>query len=431
MNAVRLAIVVVLTVTATAQKREDLVEQLASTDAGIRSRAYSALQADRDPEVVALVGKRIAELPDPGLRFALWILQGRPIDDTRAVWTKLLGAERAWLRAAAAAALLRAGERVRSGVLAKAIAAAPIGDRQDVLNALWSIEDTAVADAVRGYLVADAPLPLVVSTLDHLQQLEKGRSAATEVAVRALLAADGKGRIAALTWLLHGADAKVHAKELATALAAGPALFWQIETLLAPGRKYPEELTEAFVQALGSSRSPYDINRLLPIVRAQAPDRVVPTLRQLLTHTNAQLRAAAVQALAGLPGGLEAKDLQAMLRADDPEQQLAAATVLRRMDDPSGLPVVLALAQKSGTHRVPAVQALAGFRSREVVDTLLAALDAAELPVRTAAWSGLQQVWRGLFPYRRFEFERSGYQPNGADRAAAIAVLRSFWNGVR
>lgn len=69
--------------------------------------------------------------------------------------------------------------------------------------------------------------------------------------------------------------------------------------------------------------------------------------------------------------------------------------------------------------------------SREVVDTLLAALDAAELPVRTAAWSGLQQVWRGLFPYRRFEFERSGYQPNGADRAAAIAVLRSFWNGVR
>lgn len=427
----RVWLLAALAAAAPAQQRAELVEQLASTDAGARSRAYTALQADRDPEVVALLGKRITELPEAGQRFALWLLQGRMIEETRAVWTKLLGAERVLLRAAAAAALLRAGDRARAGVLAKAVAAAPPEDRQEVLNAIWSIEDTAVADAVRGYLVATAPLPLVVSALDHLQQLEKGRPAPTEVAVRALLAADGGARFAALAWLVHGADAATHAKELAAALATEPQRFWQIETLFDPGHRYPNELTDAFVQALGAARSQYDVTRLLPLVRAQAADRVVPTLRQLLTSGNAQLRAAAVQALASLPGGLDAKDLQAMLQGDDAEQQLAAATVLRRMDDPSGLAIVQSLAQKTGPHRAQAIEALAGFRSREVVDTLLHALDAPELPVRNAAWQGLQEVLRGLFPYRRFDFARAGYQPNGSDRASAIAGLRSWWTGLR
>lgn len=120
-----------------------------------------------------------------------------------------------------------------------------------------------------------------------------------------------------------------------------------------------------------------------------------------------------------------------MLQSGTPEQQLAVTATLRRMDDDAGLPATLALAKQPGPHRAKAVEVLGGFRSRECVPVLLDALDADDAAVRQKAWQGLQNVLRDLFPYRRFAFDQSGYEPNGADRKPAIATLRAWWDAAK
>jgi HEAT repeat protein len=97
------------------------------------------------------------------------------------------------------------------------------------------------------------------------------------------------------------------------------------------------------------------------------------------------------------------------------------------MDDPRGLPNVLALARQPGQEQAEAVRVLATFRSREVVPVLLDRLDDGNAAVRQAAWQGLPQVVRDLFPYRRFDFEKCGYDPNAGNRSQAIAALRAWW----
>jgi HEAT repeat protein len=98
------------------------------------------------------------------------------------------------------------------------------------------------------------------------------------------------------------------------------------------------------------------------------------------------------------------------------------------MDDPSGLPVVIALLPRArGAKRAEAARVLGGFRSRQAVPPLLDLLDDPELAVRQAAWTGLQEIWRDLLPYRRFDFARCGYDPSASARAPGIAALRAFW----
>lgn len=415
-----------------AGKLEALVEQLGAADANLRSEAYSTLQRDRNPEVVVLLGKRIDTLPPDGQQYALYLLQQHPIDATRALYARLLGAERALLRAHAAAALVRSGDRTKLPALVDAVATAPANDRQLVLNTLWSIEAAPLVDAVRGYVRPDGQANLVVSALQHLRQQEKTPSPATTAAVRALLpAADTGVRAAALVWLASGDGGDAHAAELAKLFAEEPNRFWLVERLLLRDRKYPAVLADAFTAALAAPRSQYDVTQLAALLKTQAPDRLAPTLRTLLDHANDDVRAAAIQTLATVPGGLQAKELPQLLQTGSPEQRLAIAAVLRRMDDVSGLPVVLELCKQPGKHRAEAIRVLGGFRSRDAVEPLLLALDDNNPQVRQHAWTAVQQLWRDLHPYRRFDFARAGYDPNAADRAAGIQLLRTWWTAAR
>jgi hypothetical protein len=82
--------------------------------------------------------------------------------------------------------------------------------------------------------------------------------------------------------------------------------------------------------------------------------------------------------------------------------------------------------KQPGKHLAEAVRVLATYRSRDVIEPLLAALDDGNAQVRQNAWTGVQQVLRDLFPYRRFDFERTGYNAHAGDRAAAIQMLRAW-----
>lgn len=410
---------------------EAKVEQLGSADAATRSQAYTALIRERNPDVVPLLGKRIDTMPPDGQQYALYVLQQYPIDTTRALYTRLLGAERALLRATAAAMLVRSGDKKHQPLLTKAAAEAPASERFGVLNALWSIDDPALLDAVRAWLGADTSGPLATSVLAFLKQNEKTTSPATTAAVRALAKTGGMdARAAALVWLVGGADGEQFAAELVALLRDAPNRYWMVERLFDRDRKYPAALTPLFENALAGPRSQYDVTQTVALLRTQAPELVAPTLRKLLGHHVADVRTAAMQALAA-SGGLEAKELQKLLKEGTPEQQVVAAAVLRRMDDPSGLPIVLQLAQQPGNHLAEAVRVLATFRSREIIEPLLKALDDGNALVRQNAWTGVQQALRDLFPYRRFEFERTGYNANTGDRAAAIQMLRAWLGALK
>ncbi|MBL8751734.1 MAG: HEAT repeat domain-containing protein [Planctomycetes bacterium] len=409
---------------------EQLVDELAGTDAARRSQAYGELVRRREPELVGLLGKRIDAMPSDGQQFALYLLQQQPIDGTHALYTRLLASDRPKLRVGAAAMLARSGEKDRVPVLCKALGELALDERSSVLTFLYAIEDARLGDSLRGWLAATAPLHLVTSVLEHLERVEKGRSPATLAAVRTF-AAGKDGRLAALAWLAAEADGEAAAEELAQALTAEPQKFWQIDRLFDRARKYPKVLAPVFEQALRTARSQYDVGQLVALVRSHAPEAVVPALRTLFAEGSESAKKGALAELAALPGGLEGKDLQAMLAGRDPEQQLAAAEVLRRRDDPSGLATVLALAKEAGKHRAEAARVLGGFRDRSVVPVLLDCLEDSNLMARQNAWTALQSLLRDLFPYRRFDFAKCGYEPNGGNRAAGVLALRAWWQSVQ
>lgn len=413
------------------QDLEALVDKLGSGNAQDRANAYNELMRRRAPEVVALLGKKVLTFPPGGQQFAVYLLQQQPIEQTRAVYEKLVDAEPPLLRAAAAAALARNGDKGKLAVLAKAIASAGPDERIGVLNSAWGFDDPRVLAAIRDYLRPDGNSAVVTSALQHLRQNEKGRSPATEArAVELTTAGDVAVRAAALAWLA-GGEGDPHALALAELLRDDPQRFWAIDRLLDRDRKLAAPLVEAIAKALAGARSKYDVTQTAALLRSQSADLAAQALRQLLDKGSDDVRAAALEALAALPGGLEPKLLRDMLQNGTPAQQIVAASTLRRMDDPSGLPVLLALLPKAGADKAECARALAGFRSRDVIPPLLGCLDDTNQMVRQYAWNGLQTLLRDLFPYRRFDFAKSGYDPNGGNRSAGIATLRAWYAAVK
>ncbi len=427
----------VLALTTALEAQQDLaslVDQLAAAEPQSRSQAYNELMRRRAPEMVPLLGKRIVTMPPEGQQLAVYLLQQQPIEVTRPIYEQLAAAERAFLRAVGTAMLLRNGDRQKAPPLAKAILAAPDGDRQAVLNAVWSIDDAQVLDAIRSYLTSAANGALVVSTLVHLRQQEKTPQPATLTAVQTLTTSDLPAvRAAAFAWLATietGPRREEVATALAALLASNPDLYSQVSRLLERTHQYPPVLVESIRAALERARSKFEVTQIAALLHGQGQGLAIPTLRKLLDATNDDVRTGALEALATMPGGLEGNTLHTMLLSNSPEQQLVAAATLRRMDDPSGLPVVLALCKKPGPHLAEAARILGGFRSRDAVPGLLDLLDDSNAAVRQNAWQGLQNQWRDLFPYRRFDFDKSGYAPNAAARAAGITTLRAWWAAV-
>jgi HEAT repeat protein len=404
-----------------------LVEQLGAADATLRSRAYSALLQRRAPEIVPLLAKKIASFPLDGQSYGVYLLQQQPFDRTRATWLQLVDGAVPFLRGAGAAMLLRNGEPAHAGVLAALLQDGAAEVRQALINLVWGITDERVLAAERACVRAGQPGSIAVQALQHLVQQENGRSDATVAAV-ALLAGDQDHnlRAAALAYLV-AAGENAHAPALAALLAAEPGQLWSVRTFLDRAARLDPAVVDAIAAALPRAR-PYEVGPTAALLQRHAPDKAVAALRALLTGNNAELRAPALEALAAIPGALEQKQLRELLDSGDPSQQLAAAATLRRMDDPSGLPVVIALLPRApGGRKAEAARVLGGFRSRQAVPPLLELLDDPEFAVRQAAWTGLQAIWRDLLPYRRFDFARCGYDPAAPARAAGIAALRAFW----
>lgn len=405
-----------------------LVDQLGSADGGQRSKAYNELLRQRDVPIVPLLAKRIVTFPLEGQQLATYLLQQHSIESTRATYEKLTGADSTFLRAFGAAMLTRHGDRSKLPILQKALTTAAPAERPYVLNCVWAIVDPGITKALRSYLDAPTTAGLAVSVLQHLRQCEKPRSAETERAVLGLLAdPDVALHAAALAWLA-GGPGDAHAKALTTVLRATPERLWPILSLFEADRKLDADLLVAIAAAMGKATAKHQVSQAASLLRAQNADLATTSLRALLTHANDDVKKGALEALATIPGGLDQPTLVRMLTDSAPEQQLVAAATLRRMDDVSGLPTVIALAAKKGNHLAETARVLGGFRCEDAVPPLLTLLDDENAHVRQTAWQNLQTQWRDLYPYRRFDFATSGYDPQSSSRSAGLATLRAWWD---
>lgn len=424
----------VLVVGARAQEQVDtatLVEQLAGTDANVRSSAYQKLQRARSPDVVPLLGKRLPAMPLMGQSFGMYLLQGHPIDVSRPVYQRLLQEKSAFLQGASAAALYRNGDRGAATTLAAAIRAADDEAHALLLGRLWGIDDAHVREAVRSVIHVGASPRALEDALYHLLTVGSGPDVATVRAAEAVLAdarTPPSGQSACAAFLL-AAGIDKHAPALAAALASDAAALTRLRRFLDRAPRIGTEIEDALVAKLLAAKNAFEVTWPAQTLEKHAADKAVNALRELLRAKDVAVRKAALETLASIPRGLQALELRTMLAHEDPETVLVAADAMRRMDDATGLARVLELVAKPGAHRAEAVKVLSQFRVRAAVSPLLDALADEELPVRSEAFLGLQRLLPALFPYRRFDLTTVGYAPDGAEpqRVAGLATLRAWW----
>lgn len=405
-----------------------LVERLGSDEPSARSAAYNELQRRRSPEVVPLLGKRLAAFPLAGQSLGVYLLQQYAIDDTRAVYHRLLDQPSTLLRAAAAAALYRAGEGDALAPLCAAVTAATGQELDLVLNRLFGIDAPPLVAAVRAKVREGTPASAIETALYQLLTMQKGRDDATARAAEALLASTDLTIQAAAAAYLVAAGNGQHAPVLAAALRQQPSLLPSLQRFLQRAAHLDPVVLDVLAERLAAAKSQYDIQVPARILQQHAPGKAIAALQQLLRSDDDTLRTAALEAISAIPGAMEPKLLREMLASGNGKAVLLAAEALRRIDDTSGFDAVLALVRDQAL-RAEAVRVLGGFRRREAVPPLLDALADADAVVRRNGWFALQNLLPDLFPYRRFDLNGCGYAPDAAPaaRAAGLAVLRAWW----
>ncbi|MFT4513902.1 MAG: HEAT repeat protein, partial [Planctomycetota bacterium] len=306
--------------------------------------------------------------------------------------------------------------------------------KMSAVNACRDVLDETVFVTMRRWLQPKQSSHIVTGVLRDLLRRERGASVATSHAVRLLLASkDTRVLAAAHTYLLRE-DAK-HEKQLADLSKKEPAVFWVVRDLLPSDGRYSDAIVAVIVSALLAPRSDRDVNQLAQLLKKHSQAQLGSALRELIGHEKEDIRAAALRQLSTLTGGLRAKDLLKLLRSDAVVARLIAADTMRRRDDPSGLEVVLQAVPTAGKHKVEALRVLGRFRSRKSIPLLLGMLDDTDVQVRNAAWRGVQETMRSLFPYRSFDFRKAGYDPQGDSggqaRPAGIERIRAWWASVK
>lgn len=427
MRVLQAAIFAALAAAAPAQRAvAELVTDLGSDKGQVRQRAYQELQRRKDPAIVAELDGRIETFARGGQQLSIYLLRQLPIDDTRKLYRRLAAKAQPFLQVAAAAELTRKQQKGALQRLVTVLAEVPERDRTSCTNHLYGLHDAGVHEALLGWLHPGADANVVRATLLHLERQGRTDTDRMRAAVEPLVGSSKQPtKIAALAWLARVDRAR--ADQLAELLDEDPKRFWPVRDLLDTDKQLGEKLVASIGKALEEPRSKYDVTRTTQLLKRQSASQAAVPLRKLREHDKEDIRAAALAALATIPGALREKDLQTMLRGGDVASLLVAADMLRRRDDMSGLDAVLQKATGAGKHRLEAAKVLARFRDPRVAEPLLGMLDDKNVQVRRQAWTGLQQLMRGLFPYRRFDFAGCSYRPDDGNRAKGIAELRSWW----
>ncbi len=437
--ALALALVVALVVgglprSAAAEADTDaLLADLDGDDVARRSAALTALRRDKPPRVP----QRLVELlPTYGLMgryYGVMVLESYPEKQARPAFVSLSACADPYLRLSSGRALLAWDARGAADLIVEAlgVGTVPANERLYMVNRLYGVRDARVRAALRRLLDPDAEIGYLGSLLWTLGQQPLPEDI---VAVRALATATPNDvRALALAFLLrHGEDG--HAMALAEALASGDLAatpLYRINSFLGQAPHVPPGVLDAVASLLESEDEPYALRAAIAILTSFRYVKAAPAIQKLMRHENTLLAKSAFEAVAELGGGLDAEQLRPLLEASDDARRVSAAELLRRMDDPVGLPVIVQILRRGEkvADRTAAARALGAFTRRAAVDPLLDALMDKDAGVRTAALQSLDAVLRNLFPYRRVDLVAAGYTATSSDasRREAVACIRRWW----
>ncbi len=412
---------------------ESLVRDLGAADATLRYPAYSKLNARKDPAAIPLLLKALPGYESSAQDYGVLVVQAYPPDLSRPALRKLAAEDAPYLKVAAGAALLRAGEAKAAGTVVEGLEAKGLDVTTRILMfvRLTSLRDEGVQRAVRSILSPDANVAVLGAALSYLASVED--AAAKAPAERLLESSEVGVRAAAAAFLFRLGD-EARAEELAKVLASGEvtyADFSRVHSLLYSVPHLPDAVLDAATKILDAETDRYYLAAVVGFLGQHAYVKAIPALKKLLDHPEASVSKAAFDALSKCPGALAPDDLKGLLSSPDEARRVAAAEALRRIDDLSGLSAAVEVLKSGSTTalRVAAAVVVGGFRSPAAVDALLAALSDPESSVRSVAFSELAQVLPAVFPHRRLDLSSTGFSADAAPaaREAAVAKIRSWW----
>jgi HEAT repeat protein len=411
-----------------------LVRDLGSAEPQPRSAALSALSQRRDPRAIPLLLGAVGGFDLLGRYYVMLVLDAYPPDLSAKAARALVSSEDPYLRVAAGTILLKTGDGRVADLVAKGLRAEGVETqaRLYMMYRLHGIDHPKVLGALREFVVKGEEVSLLGQALDLLV-VRQDRD--TVPRCEKLASEDERpgARAMALAWLYRlGFTAR--AADLAREIAGGGIdvnEFFRVKNLLWAAQRVDEVILDALVEMLETKKDNVSVlTSAVDLLSKYRHRKAIPLFRELLAHDNRPLAKAAFEALAGIPGALDAALLLPMLEAKDEDRRLWAADALRRRDDGAGLAAVIGILD-SGTpnQRQDAAQILGGFRTAAAVAPLLRAMEDEDQTVRMHAGTSLSNVFRALFPYRRLDFATVGFAFNAPAeaRAAAVAKIRAWW----
>ncbi len=442
----------------------ELVEQLGSDEHNERYQAYLALRRRADPKTPALLATRLPEFPIACHYYGVLILDG--FDDKRVEkpLRKLLKCPSPYLRVCAALQLHGRGAKGMAKTMARELTAEELppeiwlkimkrlrGGRvpkdASVMRALLDpivVGSDSAAIREIAAVMNDADARAAVPTFEALLEDER---AGTRAVAAAFLRARGQDRDADLAAALRG-----------TELASGDVYMLDQILTRRDAAPVPPIVVEALIVASRAEANSSALRAIVQVLGQLSDESALPRLRELTAHKHKSIAKAAARAIEKLSGtktgtsssatsSLEPTDtvaltkmtqerdqaaLGAWLHDGDSKRRLAAADALRRMDDHSGLDVVLAECTSTEvTDRREAVRAAGQFRVDAAVETLITAMLDEDSTVRNYARSGLNATLLTLLPHRGFRLTARGEPDTPESRTKHVARLRAWWPKAR
>jgi HEAT repeat protein len=400
-----------------------------------RNAAYRTLLRRKPPEAVPLLVKALPGWGPNAQGQGVYLLRSYPRETAVPALRRLTRSDSHFLALCSAVELHGLREPDQGDTMASALRAGDVSpsERVRMLGRLSGLTLPEVQDAVRDLLTPDAESAVFDAALYHLARSADRES--RRVVAGLLDSGDlARDRAALCTATLVALGSRKHGDQLARLLTGDePVSLPRLERYLSLCPELDEVLAEALVALAEDPAS--DVNTLRSVARVfgrHGGRRIARALSHLLEHDDPDVVEAALRSLGTVGAGLEVQTLRELLGAEDARVVLAAADLLRRRDDPSGLPVVLRIARGSAAHRAEAVRVLGGFRLRAAVEPLIDALADPDPRVREYAHNGLLVALRSLFPYRRIDLATVGYAVDApaAARQEAVRRIRSWWRTV-
>jgi HEAT repeat protein len=393
---------------------EALVEAIGNTDYKLRNPAYSELIRRKDPKAVSLLVVRLPAWGTSSQSMGVQIIEFTPGKTSLAALRKLLQPEHTYLCARAAASLGRLQATGFDGIFRKLFDA--VGKDtvklRSAIDGLYNVDRPALREIMREQFKQHGEAEsLLLSRFLNWFRSVGGDETVVDWARARSASEDPRIRVLAGAWLLY-VDDPAGLEPFVSALESGEIDYSTFATFQSwfyvKGSLDPKALAAIAARVKEESNTSFVTTGLRLLAKLGYAD-LKGLAESLLDSSNESVATAAFEALASTSGGLNPDVLRKLLaESSDDGRRILAAEALRKMDDDSGLEVVLGIAKENAAKRSDAARVLGGFRVRRVVEPLIEMLADPDQMVRQQASFSLGYVWTSLFQYRRLQLQAAG-----------------------